>query len=239
MANSYFQFKLFTVQQEFCSMKVCTEACLFGAWLADYFKGQELSAALDIGTGTGLLSLQFAQQVFVNELDAIELDPAACKQAAENSRQSPWAASIKIIQGDVLTYTPEKKYELIFSNPPFFEQALLSPDQGKNLAKHEAGLDLLSFCKLADNLLQAGGWLAILLPFQRADTMVKLAAQSGLMLRKRTNVSQTEKHIPFRSMLLFKKGTVDTGISDQLLIRQHGEYSPEFKQLLRPYYLNL
>jgi len=239
LANSYFQFKSFTVQQEFCSMKVCTEACLFGAWLADYFKGQELTAALDIGTGTGLLSLQLSQQVSIHELHAIELDPSASQQASENFMQSPWAASMQVIQGDVLSYAPAITYDLIFSNPPFFEQSLRSPDKGKNLAKHESGLELPSFFSIADRLLNANGWLALLLPFQRADTMVKLAAESGLLLRKRTNVCQTEKHTPFRSMLLYKKGLADTVFTDQLIIRQDGEYSQEFIRLLQPYYLYL
>lgn len=220
-------------------MKVCTEACLFGAWLADYFKGMELNAALDIGTGTGLLSLQLAQQVSIHELDAIELDPAASLQAGENSRQSPWADSIQVIQGDVLTYTPEKTYDLIFSNPPFFEQSLRSPDQGKNLAKHESGLELPFFFSITDRLLNKDGWLAILLPFNRADTMIKLADGSALSLAKRTNICQTEKHSPFRSMLLFKKGAVNAILTDELLIRKNGDYSPEFTRLLKPYYLNL
>ncbi|WP_290713283.1 methyltransferase [Flavihumibacter sp. CACIAM 22H1] len=220
-------------------MKVCTESCLFGAWLADFFRDQELDAALDIGTGTGLLSLQLAQQVKVKSIDAIELDPAASKQATANFQASAWNQSLHCIQGDVLNYSFEKKYRLVFSNPPFFEQSLLSADRGINLARHEAALGLTALADLAANLLEADGWLALLLPYLRADAMVEQALKAGLTLRKRTNVCQTEKHGPFRSMLLFKKDGATETTTDQVLIRQNGSYSAAFTQLLQPYYLYL
>ena len=124
MANPYFSFKQFTVRHDRCAMKVTTDSCLFGAWMAREL--QQLSGIQDIwdiGTGSGLLSLMVAQKNNV-VIDAIEIDPAAAAQASENSSASPWSENIRIIHEDVRTADPGKKYDVIISNPPFYEREL-------------------------------------------------------------------------------------------------------------------
>ena len=146
MANSYFQFKQFTIRQDRCAMKVTTDGCLFGAWAAekinsvthpDYF-GKELviNSCIDIGTGTGLLALMMAQQskLFI---DTIEIDKDAFEQASENIAASPWAGRIKIIHRDAKGFTSQNKYNVIISNPPFYEKELKGQDAKKNLAHQE------------------------------------------------------------------------------------------------------
>ena len=99
MANNYFQFKQFIIQQDKCAMKVCTDACLFGAIIAT--QNSQVTNCLDIGTGTGLLSLMFAQKNNAAKIDAVELDAAAATQAAENIAASPWAANIQVYNKDI------------------------------------------------------------------------------------------------------------------------------------------
>jgi tRNA1Val (adenine37-N6)-methyltransferase len=241
LANSYFKFKQFTIEQSACSMKVCTEACLFGAWLAEYLESHPLTTALDIGAGTGLLTLMLAQTGKLSAIDALEIDPAAAAQAGENLAASPWASLVRIIHGDALNYAFQRNYDLVFSNPPFFEQSLRSPDPGKNLAKHESELDFDSLVRLTEKLLMPGGLLAVLIPFERADKLIDRAAGSGLRIIRRADVKQTEKHRPFRAMLLFQDAGTGSGVveAETILIRRAGEYSDRFQQLLRPYYLFL
>ena len=117
MPNHYFQFKQFTVWQEHVAMKVCTDACLYGAWLASQIQDQtSINNCLDIGTGTGLLSLILAQKTTAN-IDAVELETAAAQQAKENFEASPFANSLKVVQADINQWQTEQAYQLVFSNP--------------------------------------------------------------------------------------------------------------------------
>src|SRR5882762_3366061 len=158
MPNTYFQFKQFTIQQDRCVMKVCTDACILGAWFAE--KIPSYSSVLDIGSGTGLLMLMLAQKS-KGEIDGIELDLPSFKQLRENIAGSKWAAYLKVFPGDVRSYSFPVKYDFIIVNPPFFEGDLLSSSNEKNIAKHSKSLTLDELIKIMDDNLQPGGAFGI------------------------------------------------------------------------------
>ncbi|MDP4263910.1 MAG: methyltransferase, partial [Bacteroidota bacterium] len=137
MANNYFQFKQFIIHQDRCAMKVTTDACLFGAWAAKRIRnsGDRTLNMLDIGTGTGLLSLMIAQQCDAL-IDAIEIDKVAAGQAEENVTSSPWKEKIRITQGDIKYFakSSSSRYDIVICNPPFYENELVSPSHEKNIA---------------------------------------------------------------------------------------------------------
>src|SRR5688572_6302630 len=164
MSNNYFQFKRFITYQDKCSMKVCTDACIFGAWIANIISNAKsgILNCLDIGAGTGLLSLMIAQKTSAL-IDAIEIEAYAFEQAKENFSNSPWNQRLRIFYSDVKHFNSPLKYDFIISNPPFYQNDLTSPLKTKNVAKHSTDLNLDELLGVIKNLLNKSGSFAILL----------------------------------------------------------------------------
>ncbi|MEO5946299.1 MAG: methyltransferase [Chitinophagaceae bacterium] len=243
MPNSYFQFKQFTVHQDRCAMKVTTDGCLFGGFVAERINNEELviNNCLDIGTGTGLLSLMFSQK---NDclIDAIEIDAAAAQQATENIAASPFANKIKSIHADARQFLFKKKYDLIISNPPFYERELKGDDEKRNIAHHSEELLLTDLLTIIKHNLSTNGIFYLLLPYKR-DTEIKTVFTSGhLKIEGITYIKQTVKHEYFRMMVSGKCSTgnsIETRIDEIAIKDARGNYTPEFIALLKDYYLHL
>ena len=238
MSNNYFSFKQFTVQQSDCALKVCTDACLFGAWVAAHIKDDAPTNILDIGTGTGLLSLQLAQKLPSAFIDAVELDPAAAKQAAQNAAATNF--NIKVHNTDIKNYGG-KIYQHIISNPPFFENDLKSEHALKNQAMHSTTLTLQTLFTCVDDLLEPAGSFSVLLPFARANEVEALAGAHGFDVAHKALVQQTPNHAPFRVMYIFSKtGIINDHASEtSILIKENELYTPAFIAYLKDYYLFL
>ncbi|MEP6845229.1 MAG: methyltransferase, partial [Panacibacter sp.] len=241
--NTFFRFKRFTVQQENCAMKVCTDACLFGAWVAQKVKNEKskVKRVLDIGTGTGLLSLMLAQQTNAF-IDAIEIDEAAAMQAGQNFATSPWKERLHIHHTSVQQYTLStvQQYDIIICNPPFFENDLRSDNAKRNLALHSTELSLEELLQAVHMLLKEDGCFAILLPFHRGDYFEKFASVKHYYLRQKILVRQTPSHSYFRTMLFFNKQPCISAVEKKIIIQnENREYTDDFILLLRDYYLHL
>jgi len=244
LANNYFQFKQFTVQQSRCAMKVSTDACIFGAAVAESIADsgfKHISTVenyLDIGTGTGLLSLIVAQKTMAI-IDAVELDKAACEQASENFKASPFKERLSIYHTGILDFKSSKKYEVIFSNPPFYEGDLLSPDKQINAAKHDTALTLLQLLMVAASLLKSDGVFAVLLPYHRVNECIEKAIGQGLYLEEKILVRHSIKHAYFRGILFFVKQHIATVTRELVIKNEEGIYTAGFTSLLEDYYLHL
>jgi tRNA1Val (adenine37-N6)-methyltransferase len=237
MPNSYFRFKQFTIQQDRCSMKVCTDSCIFGAWTAGRLNGAV--KVLDIGTGTGLLSLMLAQKNRAR-FDAIELDEDAFDQAVDNIEASPWGTSIRAIHADLRDHRFNKKYDFIISNPPFFVSNLRSPSRGINRARHDESLTLEELISLLPALLEPGGRFSILLPFHRTGDLERLASAEGFFPQEKLLIRQTPSHKPFRSVSLFAQTNPTTTVSEELTIRdKDGNETTALRQMMKDYYLRV
>src|SRR5688500_14817942 len=195
MSNNYFQFKKFRINQDLCAMKVTTDACLFGAWAGEAIREQGLNGSLlDIGAGTGLISMLIAQKNEQLLIDAIEIDPSAAQQAAENVSSSIFSSQINIIAGDSTVYNYRKKYDIIVSNPPFFENDLASPDSKINAARHSGGLKSAELIAIISDHLSLNGHVFLLLPFAREKEIIGMIREKGFYIQKKLNVSQTPQH---------------------------------------------
>ncbi len=244
MANSYFQFKQFTIHQDRTAMKVTTDGCLFGAWVADRAWSREtgVRSLLDIGSGTGLLSLMLAQKVPAASVDAIEIDKDAFEQANQNAKDSPWSDRVNIIHADAREFSFSKRYDTIICNPPFYENELKGESVKKNIAHHDAGLLLPELLELINTLLVPGGNFYLLLPYKRNAEIKQLLREKKLPVEEIVFVRQSPGHDYFRMMIKGRSATdgiIETKIAE-LRIKENGdEYSSGFRSLLKDYYLHL
>lgn len=225
-------------------MKVTTDACLFGAWVSEELKGKlgANNRILDIGAGTGLLSLMLAQKNSDCSIKAIEIDKDAAAQAMMNFHDSPWADRIELIHTDAKEFAATDKAELIISNPPFYEDELRSKDPTKNRAHHDEGLILGDLITIIKKHLHPNGSFFLLLPYKRKSTIQHLLLKEQLCIQKEVLVKPSPSKDYFRILL---KGTHESGgtclINTQSMevTDEKGNYTPAFIALLKDYYLYL
>lgn len=235
--NSSFRFKNFTVQQDKCAMKVCTDACVLGAWAditdADYI--------LDIGAGTGLLSLMVAQRNSYGIIDAVEIDAEAFYQAGENVENSPFHDRINLFHSAVQEFTSEHKYDVIITNPPFFQSDLLSPLDKKNIAHHAKSLDFAELLTAIDTLLSDTGKFNILFPVDEGKQFLTKALESDWILSRKMTLFHQEGKKAFRQLMTFQRiePVHSLDITQELYIYEPDgtTYTQSFKALLKDFYM--
>jgi tRNA1Val (adenine37-N6)-methyltransferase len=237
--NSYFQFKQFTIQQDKCAMKVCTDACLFAAWVAKKLEKKEIVAnkIMDIGCGTGLLSLMLAQKTSA-QIDAIEINADAFLQATENIEASPFKNQVHTFHGPVALFAAHEKYDFIISNPPFYVNQLKSPKADKNAAMHDTGLSLENLMLAIKNNLSITGKAAILLPFESIADFENIVTANSFFITERLNVKHSPTHAYFRSIIIISTVQILIKETDISIKEVDGSYSNDFIDLLKSYYLH-
>ncbi|OUJ74306.1 tRNA1(Val) (adenine(37)-N6)-methyltransferase [Hymenobacter crusticola] len=240
MANTYFQFKQFRIEQDRCAMKVCTDACVLGA-VADVAGATRL---LDIGTGTGLLALMAAQRNLGAHVEAVEIDEAAAAQAAANFVASPWASRLRVHAQSLRAFaaTQPAPFDQMLCNPPFFRNALRSPDAARTTARHTAP-DTLAFediTMFAHQFLTPGGQLTVLLPPPEMQQFERAAADAQLYPITRLVVHHRAGSKPLRHVTAFSHQPQAVAQSTLAIYADSAEaYSEDFKYLMSPFYLHL
>jgi len=234
MPKNSFTFKQFTINQDRCAMKVCTDACILGAST----HVENVNTILDIGMGTGLLSLMLAQRTNA-QIDAVEIDEDAYQQAVMNIKVSQFAEKIEVYHQRIQDFTSTETYDLIISNPPFYQQSLKSTDAKANKALHAVEL---SFDELIDSvlrLLSIEGKFVVLLPPFEIEKLIRIAQKKGLYLSKKMLIRHDESKPIFRVIATFLTHKIHDLEEKTLIIhKEDGKtYSDEFRALLKDYYL--
>lgn len=241
MANSYFEFKKFTVRQELCAMKVGTDGVLLGAWAS--LAG--CRDVLDVGTGTGLIALMLAQRGESENrtlrIDALDIDTGAVEQATLNIQASPYSDRIRTECQSFTSYAQRtgKRYDLIVSNPPYFHNSLKCPDIQRNTARHTDTLtleDLLEGCRC---LLVPAGRIALILPADRKEELVRLSEPMGLNITRQTDVSSVEGKPPKRLLAELSFGAPGRTHDSLALETALHRYTPAFTALIKDFYLKI
>lgn len=225
-------------------MKVTTDGCLFGAWTANALNNIAIKKEiLDVGTGTGLLSLMLAQKHSSVFIDALEIDEDAALQAQENIELFPLKNSIRVIHADVKHYPFLKKYDVILSNPPFYEAEIPSAHPARRIAHHQGGLLLSEVFSIIKSNLKPDGVFFVMLPYKRKNELESLIRQAELTLRKTCFVRQTGNHDFFRIFLagchLNRNIPIVNEFEEITILENDQQYTDEFKTLLKDYYLYL
>jgi tRNA1Val (adenine37-N6)-methyltransferase len=237
MPNTSFAFKQFVIRQDKCAMKVGTDAVLLGAWVLP----NDCKDILDIGTGTGVIALMLAQKTNAY-IDAIDLDEHACLQAKQNIQESKFPDRISVTHISLQDYakTSHKQYDLIVTNPPYFEQSLKSSDEQRSHARHA---DVLPFEELLDGvlkLLNEKGKFCLILPTLEAEKFRALAEKKGLYLSKLLRVkSRVDKDTDKRHVMQFEvKPTEFSEKSIAIEEEVRHQYTEDYKDLTKDYYTN-
>ncbi|WP_027003002.1 tRNA1(Val) (adenine(37)-N6)-methyltransferase [Hugenholtzia roseola] len=237
-----FAFKKFRIYQEKVGMKVCTDACILGAW-------SPLGSArriLDIGTGTGLLALMLAQRSSpLTEIEAVEFEATAYFQALQNVQHSPFAHKIRLFHTPIQAFKPAWGYDFIIVNPPFFQNHTPAQDKNRHLALHNESLPFQDLLASLVRLLQPQGKAAILLPPYESQFFATQAAEYGLEVCQKLVIFQNPEGKAIRQIQILKRKesfVSDSNIKEDFFyIHQEKAarplYTEQMQLLLKDFYL--
>lgn len=235
MGKDSFTFKQFVVRQERCAMKVGTDGTLLGAW-AELAKAD--GRVLDIGTGTGLMALMMAQRYPKARVTAIDIDEMAVSQARENVARSPFADRIEVRQADVNAFEPTEMFDSIVCNPPFFNHALVCPDNQRTQARHTTSLSYQQLMAAAWRLLNEEGLFSVIIPndfFRQLESEAHLA---GFFLTRVFGVRTIEGKPIKRYLIELRKNPQTEMIKKEVLIDDSPNVRSEwYRELTKDFYI--
>ena len=238
MANKPFNFKQFTVAQERCAMKIGTDGVLLGAWVSIENSPQSI---LDIGAGTGVISLQLAQRSLAETIDAIEIDNDAYEQCTENFENSPWADRLFCYHASIQEFVSEieETYDLIISNPPFYSENFKSENSARDIARFTDALPFDHLAISAAHLLSENGTFAVILPKKEETHFIEIAAKSKLFPKRICTVKGTPTSEEKRSLLEFTFQKNNPSLETLVLETKRHLYTKEYRDLVKDFYLKM
>ena len=238
-----FHFKKFSVVNERSAMKVNTDGVLLGASMT-------ISPAdrmfLDVGTGTGTIALMAAQraEALGNEfqIQAIDIDEVSVEEARANFSNSPWGNRLAAVESSLDDFSSALEetasFDLIFSNPPYFEDSLNAPEERRNNARHTStGLSYREILDFASRRLSAEGRVCVVLPSETEHPLCRHARMSGLHLFRIVRVRTVPRKAPSRIIAEFSRVRTDSPEDTTLTIQDEGKYTQEYLSLTRDFYL--
>jgi tRNA1Val (adenine37-N6)-methyltransferase len=241
MSNTWFQFKKFRIEQNKCGMKVSTDACVFGAIVTEVLQQfPQYKKGLDIGTGTGLLTLMLAQEHENLNMDAVEIDNSAYEQALCNFKKSDWFDKLRLYHSSVQKFSTvvARQYDVIICNPPFFSNHLTASTTQRTLARHDVSLTHWELLSCIQKLLQKDGLVFLLYPSSEVERVMTAITTTDLMLIKTIKIYPNYNKMHNRVVYILGKRTNTIDYSDTIYIRESkNQYSSTYLSLLEKYLL--
>jgi len=235
-ANTHFSFKQFIVHQDQTAMKVTTDACIFGG----YITTDETKKILDIGTGTGLVAMMLAQRTHA-QIDAVEIENSAYNQAITNIQESVFKDQINVFNTSIQLFSKlteqQNQFDLIVSNPPFFQNHLKAEEVTRNNSLHTDKLSFEDLIHSVLRLISSPGTFVILLPLYESSIFEQLSISKELYPQKKLTIRHRKDTKILRIITTFGRIRKEI-INEELIIKNSDEsYSPDFQALLKDYYL--
>lgn len=233
-----FQFKKFTIHQDKCAMKVGTDGVLLGAWAN--LSGNPASV-LDIGAGTGLLSLMIAQRTDAQQIDALEIDEDAYEQCVENFENSTWNDRLFCYHAGLDEFAAEidDQYDMIISNPPFYSETVSSGNNARDKARLNTSMPFGELIDAVAYLLSESGSFHVIIPFKEEVSFIKLAKQKKLFPKLITRVKGTTTSEIKRSLIEFTFHQFIYSSYELIIEKGRHEYTDQYTQLTKDFYLKM
>ncbi len=241
MSIKRFQFKQFSIKQEKSAMKIGTDAVLLGAWCSiSHFPDK----ILDIGSGTGIISLMLAQRSDAEIIDAIEIDENAYEQSVENFEQSVWADRLYCYYCSLQDFVneisdEEETYDLIVSNPPFYNDDSETENESRNKARFTSSLSFEDLLLGVSKILSESGFFSVIIPFKEEENFVKIANENQLFLNKVCRVQGNPTSEIKRSLLSFSHQKSPIQESYLIIETERHQYTKEYINLTKDFYLKM
>ena len=236
-----FKFKEFTIKQDKAAMKIGTDGVLLGAWTNI---PNHTNSILDVGSGTGLIGLMLAQRSFAETIDAVEIDNDAYEQTVENFENSIWGDRLFCYHSGFVEFAnemsdEEEEYDLIISNPPFYEDDYKSDNESRNASRFTSSLSFEELIMGASKLLSKDGSFSLIIPFKEEKKIIEIAEKNSLFTNKICHVQGNPNSEIKRSLLEFSFTT--TEIEKELLIieKERHNYTKEYIALTKDFYLKM
>lgn len=231
-SSSAFQFQKFTIKQEHCAMKIGIDSVLLGAWCPLPHHG----SILDIGTGTGVLSLMLAQRSTA-KIEAIEIEQEAFEEAQENCASSIYKDQISIFHCPLQAFQSPKQYALIISNPPYFNTSSLSDSAKRTTARQQTALHYEAFLSHSKRLLAPEGQLVFILPSQAIDEISAYAKKQDWHIKNLTLVYGKAGKKAKRCLFILQQSPCLCTEHEFYIRQENNQYTEEFYELTKDFYL--
>jgi len=229
---STFNFKHFSISQSNTTMKVGTDAMLLGAIV----EADAPHAVLDIGTGTGVVALMMAQRFNKAQIIGIEIDTVACDEASDNFQNSSWNNRLTALSADVLTHKFNQQFDLIVSNPPYYENSLLSEDTRVSRTKHAEFLPVNQLLHKVTTILSENGTFWVIAPFENTQSWMDASNAHGLFLTHSISIIGKEGQGEKRSILAFSKNPTVTTFNRLTVRNFRNHYTSEYIELTKEFH---
>lgn len=233
-----FLFKEFTINQDRCAMKIGTDSVLLGSWTSIESNPYSI---LDIGAGTGVLSLMLAQRSSAEIIDAIEIDDDAYEQCVENFENSPWGDRLFCYHASLEEFTEEIEdtYDLIVSNPPFYSESYKSDNEQRDLARFADAMPFRHLIESVSKLLSKNGVFSLILPFSEEKDFIVLATKEHLFPKRLLRVKGSPSSDIKRSLMEFTFQENDVEIEELIIETSRHQYTDDYIHLTKDFYLKM